>query len=104
LLDNIVPVNDFQPDRYIGKWHEIARLNHSFERGLSAVSAHYKLLQNGNIEVINWRHYADKKEWNNITGLAKFLDKSTIRSLKISFFCPFYGGYHITELDKQNYS
>jgi apolipoprotein D and lipocalin family protein len=44
LPDNIVPVNDFQPDRYMGKWHEIARLDHSFEQGLSDVSAHYKLL------------------------------------------------------------
>jgi apolipoprotein D and lipocalin family protein len=44
LPDNIVPVDNFQPDRYMGKWYEIARLDHSFERGLSEVSAHYQLL------------------------------------------------------------
>ena len=102
--DNILPVNNFQPDRYMGKWYEIARLDHSFEQGLSDVSAHYKLLPNGNVEVINRGYNADKKEWRDITGLAKFLGKSTIGSLKVSFFWPFYGGYHIANLDKQNYS
>ena len=102
--DNILPVNNFQPDRYMGKWYEIARLDHSFEKGLSDVSAHYKLLPNGNVEVINRGYNADKKEWRDITGLAKFLGKSTVGSLKVSFFWPFYGGYHIAKLDKQNYS
>jgi apolipoprotein D and lipocalin family protein len=88
----------------MGKWYEIARLDHSFERGLSNVSARYQLLQNGNIEVINRGYDVGKKEWQDITGLAKFIDKSTLGSLKVSFFWPFYGGYHITELDKQGYS
>jgi apolipoprotein D and lipocalin family protein len=104
LPDNIVPVDNFQPDRYMGKWYEIARLDHSFERGLSDVSAHYQLLQNGNVEVINRGYNAGKKEWRDITGLAKFIDKSTLGSLKASFFWPFYGGYHIAALDKQDYS
>ena len=102
--DNILPVNNFQPDRYMGKLYEIARLDHSFEKGLSDVSAHYKLLPNGNVEVINRGYNADKKECRDITGLAKFLGKSTVGSLKVSFFWPFYGGYHIAKLDKQNYS
>ena len=104
LPDNIVPVDNFQADRYMGKWHEIARLDHSFERGLSDVSAHYQLLQNGNVEVINRGYNAEKKKWRDITGLAKFIDKPTLGSLKVSFFWPFYGGYHIAALDKQNYS
>ncbi|MEZ5480783.1 MAG: lipocalin family protein [Porticoccaceae bacterium] len=27
------PVSEFEPNRYLGKWYEIARLDHSFERG-----------------------------------------------------------------------
>ena len=104
LPNNIVPVDNFQVDRYMGKWHEIARLDHSFERGLSDVSAHYQLLQNGNVEVINRGYNTGKKKWRDITGLAKFIDKPTLGSLKVSFFWPFYGGYHIAALDKQNYS
>jgi len=40
IPDGITPVRDFQLDRYLGKWYEIARLDHSFERGVSDVSAH----------------------------------------------------------------
>lgn len=59
---NIVPVENFQLDNYLGKWYEIARLDHSFERGLTDVSANYQLLQNGNVEVINRGYDADKKK------------------------------------------
>lgn len=102
--ENIVPVDNFQIDRYLGKWYEIARLNHSFERGLSDVSARYRLLRNGNVEVINRGYDADKKEWRDATGLAKFIDNPTQGSLKVTFFWPFYGGYHIVALDEHSYS
>jgi apolipoprotein D and lipocalin family protein len=102
--ENIVPVDNFSLDRYLGKWYEIARLDHSFERGLSDVSARYRLLQNGNVEVINRGYDADKKEWRDVTGLAKFIGNPTQGSLKVSFFWPFYGGYHIAALDGQDYS
>jgi apolipoprotein D and lipocalin family protein len=31
--DNIVPVSNFDAANTLGKWYEIARLDHSFERG-----------------------------------------------------------------------
>ncbi|MGQ7261765.1 lipocalin family protein [Vreelandella sp. V005] len=37
------PVKDFALDRYQGQWYEIARLDHSFERGLDCVTATYSL-------------------------------------------------------------
>ncbi len=101
---NIVPVENFQLDKYLGKWYEIARLDHSFERGLSNVSANYQLLQNGNVEVTNRGYDADKEKWRDASGFAKFIGKTTQGSLKVSFFWPFYGGYHIAALDKQHYS
>lgn len=42
LPENVKPVDRFNSDRYLGKWYEIARLDHSFERGLSKVSASYR--------------------------------------------------------------
>jgi len=39
MPDSVTPVDQFELDRYLGKWYEIARLDHSFERGLSNVTA-----------------------------------------------------------------
>lgn len=101
--EGIVPVSHFQIDRYLGKWYEIARFDHAFERGLSDVSAHYRLLPDGNIEVVNRGYDANKSEWREATGVAKFRGEPTVGSLKVSFFGPFYGGYHIAALDSQHY-
>jgi apolipoprotein D and lipocalin family protein len=98
------PVTDFQPDRYLGKWYEIARLDHSFERHLSNVSATYTREDNGDIRVINRGFNAQTGSWKQIEGRARFLEGNTVGSLKVSFFGPFYGGYHIIALDRQDYS
>lgn len=48
-----LPVAGFVAGRYLGRWYEIARLDHSFERGLANVTADYSTLRDGHIEVIN---------------------------------------------------
>lgn len=98
------PVTGFEPDRYMGKWYEIARLDHSFERNLSNVSASYSRGGNGDILVLNKGCNVKTAEWKQIEGRARFLASDTVGSLKVSFFGPFYGGYHIIALDRQHYS
>lgn len=98
------PVAGFDADRYLGKWYEIARLDHSFERNLTNVSAEYTLKKGSDIKVVN-RGYNEKSgEWEQIEGQARFIGDRTVGSLKVSFFGPFYGGYHIIDLDKETYS
>jgi len=98
------PVSGFDGNRYLGKWYEIARLDHSFERNLSNVSAVYAREDSGEISVIN-RGYNEKTgEWKQVEGRARFIGDETVGSLKVSFFGPFYGGYHVIELDRQNYN
>jgi len=98
------PVSGFDGDRYMGKWYEIARLDHSFERNLSNVSAIYTAQEDKMISVVN-RGFRDKTgEWKQIEGKARFIENGSIGSLKVSFFGPFYGGYHVIELDRENYS
>jgi apolipoprotein D and lipocalin family protein len=98
------PVSGFDGERYLGRWYEIARLDHSFERGLSNVSAMYTAKENGEISVLN-RGYNEKSgNWKQIEGKARFIDDESIGSLKVSFFGPFYGGYHVIELDRVYYS
>lgn len=45
--DGVKPVKGFQLERYLGRWYEIARLDHSFERGMSSVSATYSMRKDG---------------------------------------------------------
>ena len=98
------PVSEFDGQRYMGKWYEIARLDHSFERNLSNVSATYARDSAGVISVTN-RGYNEKTDkWKQIEGRARFIGDNTVGSLKVSFFGPFYGGYHVIALDKENYS
>ena len=97
------PVTGFEPDRYLGKWYEIARLDHAFERNLSNVSATYTRGEKGDIRVKNRGFNAKTGAWKQIEGNARFLEGDAVGSLKVSFFGPFYGGYHIIALDRQNY-
>ncbi|MDG4595722.1 MAG: lipocalin family protein [Candidatus Contendobacter sp.] len=100
----VTPIAGFELDRYLGKWYEIARLDHSFERGLSNVSATYDLGADGGVKVLN-RGYDDRAGvWKEAEGRAYFTGESTVGSLRVSFFGPFYGGYHILALDRANYS
>jgi apolipoprotein D and lipocalin family protein len=100
MPDNVSPVKDFQLDRYLGKWYEIARLDHSFERGLQQVTAEYALRDDGGVSVKNRGFSTDKKAWSEAIGKAYFVNDPGEAYLKVSFFGPFYGSYVIFELGK----
>ncbi|WP_413510771.1 lipocalin family protein [Serratia liquefaciens] len=81
---NIKVVNDFDSQRYLGTWYEIARFDHRFERGL---------------KVVNRGFNTQKQQWQESTGKAYFTGSPQVAALKVSFFGPFYGGYNVIELD-----
>jgi apolipoprotein D and lipocalin family protein len=97
------PVKDFELGRYLGTWYEIARMDHRFERGLSDVTAEYRLKDDGGVRVLNRGYNTDKETWKEAEGKAYFLGDSTIGQLKVSFFGPFYASYNIIALDKDAY-
>ena len=103
MPDNVRPVDRFELDRYLGTWYEIARLDHSFERGLSKVTANYSLREDGGVRVVNRGYLAEKDKWDEAEGKAYFVDQSDVGYLKVSFFGPFYGSYIVFELDKEDY-
>lgn len=103
IPQGIEPVENFQLGKYLGKWYEIARLDHSFERGLSRVSAEYSLKEDGSVRVLNRGFLDEKKIWKEAEGKASFAESSEKGYLKVSFFGPFYGAYIIFDLDKENY-
>lgn len=102
--EGVSPVTGFDINRYLGTWYEIARLDHSFERGLESVSAVYSLREDGGLTVVNRGYDPDKKKWKESVGKAFFVDETTVGQLKVSFFGPFYGGYNIIALDQTGYS
>ena len=97
------PVTDFEPERYLGKWYEIARLDHRFERNLSNVSALYYKKNDDAIGVVNRGYNGKTGKWEEVEGTAFFTQNESVGSLKVSFFGPFYGGYHIIFLDRKSY-
>ena len=101
--DGVSVVTDFDLERYLGTWYEIARLDHSFERGLSQVTATYSLREDGGVHVVNRGRSDQTGEWDEAIGKAYFVGARDTGQLKVSFFGPFYGGYNIIELDKTGY-
>lgn len=97
--EGVTPVQDFQLDRYLGKWYEIARLDHSFERGLQAVTAEYAMRPDGGVSVANRGYSGEQEKWKDAEGKAFFVGEPQIGHLKVSFFGPFYGSYAVFELD-----
>ena len=107
--ENVEIVDGVKPEQYLGTWYEISRLDHSFERGLDNVTAHYEQNADGSIKVINRGYNREDKKWDEAIGKAYFIEKPNadntyLGKLKVSFFGPFYGAYNIIALDKVYYN
>ena len=93
---DITPVQKFDLDRYLGRWYEIARFDHRFERGLSEVSAEYTAQNNGMIKVLNSGFKAKIGKRSQIVGRAKTTEVAGV--LRVSFFWIFYSDYRVLAL------
>lgn len=95
-------VKELDINKYLGVWYEIARFNHSFEKGLEGVTATYSLREDGKIKVLNSGYKGSLDgEYSEAIGKAKIPNPKTYPAkLKVSFFWIFYGDYYVFELDK----
>lgn len=98
-IKNMQLVDEVNLNRFVGKWYEIARFPHSFEKGLVGVTATYKQMDNGKIKVIN-QGYKDSFDGKlkKAVGKAKLAKSGNPAHLKVSFFWFFYADYLILEL------
>ena len=99
-------IDELDLSRYMGRWYEIARHDHVFERGLSNVTATYTLLPDGKIRVENAGYQAGKNgndPLKRTVGRAKMPDATRPGKLKVAFFLWFYADYYILELDQEGY-
>jgi apolipoprotein D and lipocalin family protein len=102
--EGIVAVDRFDLNRFLGTWYEIARIENRFEKGTEQVSAVYSLREDGMVKVFNKGYDPVQKRWKTAEGKAKFAGDPHVGALAVSFFGPFYGGYNVFDLDRDNYS
>lgn len=93
-VDNSV-VTDFDVNRYLGDWYEIARFDHSFERGMEQTKASYVLRDDGKVAVLNSGVKNGKP--SQAKGVAKFTETPAL--LRVSFWGPFYSDYRVMLVD-----
>ena len=99
VLINTSTVKQLDVPRFMGKWYEIARYNHHFEKDMTHVTADYTLEDDGKIRVVN-KGIKDGTPKSAI-GKAKQPDPTEYPGrLKVSFFLWFYSDYYVLELDK----
>lgn len=97
---NATAVSDFEVDKYLGTWFEIARKDFKFEKNLNNVTANYSLREDGKIKVLNKGFDTVKQEWTEAEGKAKFRSEKNVAELAVSFFGPFYSGYNVIAIDR----
>ena len=95
----VTAVTPFDVQRYAGRWYELARLDHAFERGMTDVTATYTAQADGSVRVVNRGYAPATGQWREAVGKALFTGAPTTGSLKVSFFGPFYSGYNVAALD-----
>jgi len=94
-VDN-TPVAALDLNRYLGEWYEIARFDHSFERGVEKAKANYTLNEDGTIKVVN----SGIKDGKPKTAIGKGKRTDTPALLRVSFFGPFYADYRVMMIDE----
>ncbi|MEO1029629.1 MAG: lipocalin family protein [Pseudomonadota bacterium] len=96
----VEPIQAFNAETYLGTWHEIARMDHRFERGLDTVSATYTERPDGKFTVYNIGCKTKSKKWNDIKGSARLSRGDDVGQLSVSFFWPISAPYIIFEMDE----
>jgi apolipoprotein D and lipocalin family protein len=96
-------VGEFDLDRYLGRWYEIASFPQRFQRGCVATTATYSRRDDGRIGVVNeCRDGSFDGELRRADGVAWVAGEDGSRAkLKVQFFWPFRGDYWIIELDPE---
>ena len=93
-------VEEFEINKYLGTWYEIARLPNNFEDGLKCIKAEYSMKSNGDIEVINSGVKVGKTEkLKDINGTAWIPNSDEPAKLKVRFFWPSSADYWVLYID-----
>lgn len=84
-------VQSLDLNRFMGRWYEIARFDHKFERDMQQVTTIYAIQDNGRVKVIN--QGLKNGKWKTSEGKGKLT--TTPGLLRVSFWGPFYSDYRV---------
>ena len=101
VTDVVEPVANFDLDKYLGSWYEIARIDFRFEKNMDQTTATYSMNSDGTVRVVNRGYDYVKNEWKESIGKARFRGDNSRGALEVSFFGPFYAEYNILALDEE---
>jgi apolipoprotein D and lipocalin family protein len=104
IPEKATAIQNFDCEKYLGKWYEIARFDFKFEKNLNQVTATYSKNPDGTIKVDNKGYDYVKKEWKQSIGEARFVNSENEARLKVSFFKPFWAGYNVIDLVDYKYA
>ena len=98
IKSDLPVIQDFDINRYLGTWFEVARIDFFWEKGLKNVTAEYSLNEHGTLRVDNRGQRIKDGKLKESVGKAKFVGNTHVGALRVSFFGPFYGGYNIMHI------
>ncbi len=94
---DIATIPDFELEKYMGKWYEIARIDTRFQRGMVNVTAEYTLRPDGKVEVLNRGYQTEKGKYKKAEAIAYTTDVPN--HLKVSFFPLVKSDYWVAYID-----
>ncbi len=101
LPEGATPVSDFDVNKYVGRWYEVARMDFFWEkRNMSNVYAEYRPNEEGTIDVKNTGFLEKSQRWSSYEGEARFRTENTVAALEVSFFGPTWSGYNVISVEE----
>ena len=94
-------VSNFDKNKYLGLWNEIARLPSIIEKNLKDLTEEYSLNEDGNIKVVTRAFNTEKNKMVEAEGTAKFVGEDTRGALKVAYFVPIYLNYNVLDVDDE---
>ncbi len=97
----IEPIADFDVERFVGDWYEIARMERGIGKPLTRSRVEYESRDDGSLHITSRGFHTGTNRWVESTGIARFVGSPNFGAMKASFFGPFFEGYHIVAIDPE---
>ena len=95
----IEPVADFDVERFVGDWYEIARIEQGLGKPLTRSRVEYALQDDGSLSITSRGFHTGTHRWVESTGTARFVGSPHFGAMKASFLGLFFEGYHVVAID-----